>query len=88
MNGTVDSAALWRAFDDAIAVATEWEGAPIEDKLAQHGLHADAVKEVLAERWATYSSLYPDTTPEEENTRMLLFAQAMTEGLLAGMRLR
>lgn len=73
---------LERAFDHAIAIAKEWEGAPLGDKLAQFGLSVEDVREVLAERWETYRHQYDPGEPE------VIFVQAMLEGLLAGTKLR
>lgn len=83
MMATADD--LWRAFDDAIAVAREHEddqgATTIVHKLAVFGIDAEALREVLLERWETYRGQF---NPDEPH---LLFAQAMTEGLLAGLKM-
>lgn len=76
---------LWRAFDDVIAIAQEHRGdgaSTIEQQLSVHGVDADALREVLAERWEAYRKDFDPANPH------LIFVQAMTEGLLAGLKLR
>lgn len=77
-----DRNALWDAFADAIAVAKEWDGASVEEKLRLgFGLEAADVKAVLTERYEAYRR----TGSQEEQE---MFVQAMLEGLLAGMKVR
>lgn len=78
----VDKADLERAFEDSIAVSKEFDGAPIEEKLAAQGLDAQDVASVLGERYRAYLPLFDPDAPE------VFFVQAMLEGLLAGKRLR
>lgn len=73
---------LSAAFDDAIAVLGEFEGAPIELKLERFGVDADELHEVLKERWATYAAGHDEKAPE------LTFVKGLVEGLLAGLYLK
>lgn len=73
---------LVRAFDDTIAIAREWDGGSLEDKLAQFGLQQEDVRDVLTERWETYRHQYDPEQPE------IMFVQIGLECLLAGTKLR
>lgn len=70
------------SFDDAIAVLQEFEGAPIEEKLAVFGIEASEMRDVLAQRWAVYRHDFDPAQPH------LVFVQALVEGLLAGLFLK
>lgn len=79
---------LRRAVRDVVAIVTEHQGvegyedAPLAERLGRFGIPADALADVLTERWETYSQDYDPERPH------LLFAQAAAEFLLIGVTLR
>lgn len=70
------------SFDDAVAVLQEFDGAPIDEKLAVFGVDASEMREVLEQRWEVYRHGYDPEQPH------LVFVQALVEGLLAGLFLK
>lgn len=64
------------AFDYATAVREEWKGAPIEDLLDALGFDAEALREVLEDRWAKYQHLFDAKNPH------LIFVQGWCEGMM------
>lgn len=68
---------LERAIASGTAVAQEWEGASIHDKLRALGLDADMVADLLHERWETHKDeAHPGDDP------FLSYAQGFTEGII------
>lgn len=67
---------LFEATDRVVALAAEFEGAPMAEKLRAFGLDMSDVAELLHERWEAY----------EEDTRgahpKRVWTQGFTEGLL------
>lgn len=87
MTPVADSSALWTALLDAVALASEMDGAPVHEKLARFGLDADDVRDVLQERWDTYRATL-DVPPVILVQVQIMFVKAMIEGLLTGMLLK
>lgn len=67
---------VWAALEDAIAIAHEFDGAPLADKLAAFGLEIEVVREVITERWGQARA--------EGRTDPIAFAQGFAEGLITG----
>lgn len=74
---------LLEALDDACAVAHEFDGAGIDEKLAAFGLNGDDVREVLAERWEEYRRFHIGEADRDHR----LFIQGFVEGLITGKKL-
>lgn len=67
------------ALNDALAVTREWDDGDIEAKLAAHGLDAEAVRRLLADRWQAHAeALTPRASFEG-------FAPVFLEGLITGL---
>lgn len=67
---------VWAALTDAIAIAHEFDGAPITDKLAAFGMDAAVIRDVVTERW--------EQAKAEGRTDPIAFAQGFVEGLITG----
>lgn len=76
-----DRAQIVEAFNDVVAQLEEHDGSGLDDRLRVFGLPADDLAEVMTERWELYLEQFDPALPEQ------LFAQAMLEGLLVGIRL-
>lgn len=70
---------LLEALDDGLAIAHEFDGASVSQRLAHVGLDAEDVRVALEARWEIYCDAHPDADP---NT----FVRGWTEGLLAGVK--
>lgn len=73
---------LFDALDDALARIHEWDGGSVTDKLAAFGLDAEAVRQLLEQRWLAHGKTF------EGAEAHLLFVQGFVEGLVTGMQLR
>jgi hypothetical protein len=67
---------VWAALDDAIAIAHEFDGSPLAEKLAAFGLDAAVVAEIVTARW--------EQAKAEGRTDAVAFAQGFAEGLITG----
>lgn len=77
---TTDGASrILEALDDGLAIAHEFDGASITERLAVVGLDAEDVRVALEARWEIYSAEEPGKDPAD-------FVRGWTEGLLAGVR--
>lgn len=67
---------VWAAVEDAIAIAHEFDGAPLADKLRAFGLDAAVIRDVVTERW--------EQARADGRTDAVAFAQGFAEGLITG----
>jgi hypothetical protein len=77
---TIDD--LFDAFNDALARIHEFDGGGVDAKLAAFGLDAEAVRQLLEDRWLAHGK---DLDGEAGHR---LFVQGFVEGLVTGMQLR
>lgn len=76
MPARVTEEELYAALDDALTLASEFQGASLEMKLAAFGLDSEDVRRLLQDRAETVAP-----------TDRAAFAQGFGEGLIAGVAL-
>lgn len=76
MDDLIPAADVWSALADAIAIAHEFDGAPMEDKLIAFGLDPAVVRDVVTARW--------EQARAAGRTDPIAFAQGFAEGIVSG----